>query len=349
MRAPAVNRAAAFLVAAPLAMILAAAAWGYWSVPASHGTGAASTATLGPGSAPTAVAHGTSVVVTWGSSGADSGRPADGYYVKRYDAGTGVVQTVLAGCAGLIAGSTCTETSTPSGDWTYTVTPAVGVNWRGAESLRSGVAQAGPTTVQLVTSLFGAPLPATTAGTVTGFGPLEHLTYTLDGTPIAGSADADATGNAAISVTIPAGTADGTHTVRVVGHAQTLPSNAEVAIVVDTAPPVISSFLTPAANAAGWNRTSPVEVNGTVDDGTGSGIAFVKSTTDLSDPRTSPTAQYALAPLVATATTTYKYYGVDLAGNASVVQTIQVNIDTIAPHPTSLNATNVVGGAWVNH
>jgi hypothetical protein len=56
-----------------------------------------------------------------------------GYVVKRYDAITNAVQTVLAGCSGTVAAVTCTESGVPTGTWKYTITPAAGA-WRGTES-----------------------------------------------------------------------------------------------------------------------------------------------------------------------------------------------------------------------
>jgi hypothetical protein len=45
-------------------------------------------------------------------------------------------QTVLNGCAGTLAVTTCTETSIPEGTWVYTITPVVDI-WAGAESAQS--------------------------------------------------------------------------------------------------------------------------------------------------------------------------------------------------------------------
>ena len=113
----------------------AAAAW----VLQSSGSGAALAKTLSAGNAPAGAVTGHKVKVTWtASSYTNGGVAAAGYIIRRYNASTGVVQTILSACTGTIVGLTCTESSVPSGTWQYTVTPATG-NWRGPESPKSAV------------------------------------------------------------------------------------------------------------------------------------------------------------------------------------------------------------------
>jgi uncharacterized repeat protein (TIGR01451 family) len=103
-----------------------------------EGTGAAVAASVNQGDTPTVSAEGgSSVLVDWSATTMSDGDPVDGYLVTRYDAGTGVAQTTLAGCAGTITATSCTESSIPVGSWKYAVTPLVGSNWRGAESAKS--------------------------------------------------------------------------------------------------------------------------------------------------------------------------------------------------------------------
>jgi hypothetical protein len=98
------------------------------------GSSAAKAKALGPGNVPTVSGH--KVTVSWAASSyANGGSPA-GYLINRYNASTGVLQTIGANCSGTIAALTCTENGVPSGSWKYTVTPAAG-NWRGAESAKS--------------------------------------------------------------------------------------------------------------------------------------------------------------------------------------------------------------------
>src|SRR5439155_1165185 len=93
------------------------------------------------------------------------------------------------------------------------------------------------------------------------------------------------------SLAIPKNAGDGAHTIYTLGDAAYNPSQASAAIVIDTAAPSASAQLSPTANAAGWNNTSPVSVALSANDGSGSGIDQTKYTTDGSDPTTSATSQ----------------------------------------------------------
>jgi hypothetical protein len=324
------------LLAITIALAAASgSALGYWTgfdTPL-HGTGAGGAAQVNQGAAPTAESHGTHVILSWGASSLTSGAPVDGYIVKRYDAVTDTPQQILTNCTGTITGTACTELDMPLGDWKYTVTPVIGDNWRGPESSHSGPAETGPSVLLLDRPVVGAPLPTEMTGTLTGFVENEGLTFELDGVPISGSpASADAGGDATLgSLTIPAGTGDGPHTLKVIGDDADAPSDAEASFLVDTTPPTFSSFVTPTPNAAGWNNTSPVEVNGVAEDGTGSGVAGAMYTDDGSDPKTSPTAMPAVPPILVSTTSTLKAYVIDVAGNESEVQTREVKIDTLPP------------------
>ena len=119
--------------------LTAAAAWASWSAgstPGGHANAAAST--VDRGATPTAVAATGSVTVSWAASTLTSGDPVAGYLITRYDTATNTVQTIAAGCAGVITATTCTETGLPDGHWVYTVTPVIGTYWAGAESPPSG-------------------------------------------------------------------------------------------------------------------------------------------------------------------------------------------------------------------
>jgi hypothetical protein len=338
-RARLARRLGVLLVAVCLLGFAASWAWGFWSSGAAIGNAAAAATSLHQ--------H---VTVSWGAVTAVDGSAVSGYVIARYDAQSGVQQTIGAGCSGVITATTCTEAGLVPGAWTYTVTPTMGANWRGAESPHSGVVDTGLTTLTLAQSTFGPPFPTTTTGAITGFLPGEGITYKVDGTPVVGSpATANVSGAATItSLTIPAGLSDGTHTVSVIGNDPVAPSQAQASILIDTTPPTVTPIITPAPNAAGWNNTSPVEVDLAASDGGGSGLAYVKYTTDGTNPITSPTAQQASDTLTATQTTTYKFYAVDLAGNASAVQATTVQIDTAAPVPTGATLVNVQGGAYLN-
>jgi hypothetical protein len=344
-------RLAILLAIAVLAGLACQTALGFWSGAGSSGggAGAAGAATVNQGAAPTASETGsTNVIVKWGSSGLSNGVPADGYILKRYNADTGVQATIGGSCAGTVTATTCSEPETPPGNWEYSVTPVFGSNWRGAEGVKSGAVNTGPGSLTLSRELFGgtvAPLPSAVSGTVSGFGPNQAIAFFLDGTvPLTGSpANVAADGTASISVTLPAGTADGPHSLSV----RSASTEASSGILVDNTAPTISIAVEPPPNAAGWNNTAPVEVGGTVDDGNGSGVAFAKYTDDGSDPKTSPTAQYDTTGPVAVATTsTLRFYLTDNAGNESPVETQQVKIDTTVPFFT-VDFADIDGGVYI--
>jgi hypothetical protein len=324
-------------------------ALGYWTGAdtAGRGEGSAGAATLNQGAAPTVGEKGsTNVVVKWGASSLSNGVPAGGYVVKRFNAETGKQVPIGVGCTGMIGATTCNEPQAPVGRWAYSVTPVFGTNWRGQEGLVSGAVNTGPGSLILSRELFGgtvAPLPSAASGTVSGFEPGESIEFFLDGNVLlAGSpAEAGPDGTAAISATLPAGTADGTHSLSVVSST----AEASSGILVDNTAPTIEVVLNPPANAAGWHNTVPVEVNGTVDDGNGSGLAYIKFTNDGSDPKTSPTSQYAVEPALVTETATAKFYLVDNAGNESPVDTQAVKIDTQPPYFT-VEAIDIEGGYY---
>jgi hypothetical protein len=344
------TRLIGLLAIAVVAGLACQTALGYWSGAGSDGDGegAAGAATVNQGSAPTASETGsTNVVVDWGASSLSNGVPTDGYIIKRYDAATGVQATIGGGCAGIVTATTCNEPATPPGNWKYSVTPVFSSNWRGEEGVKSGAVNTGPGSLTLSRALFGgtvAPLPAVVTGTVSGFGPNQAIGFLLDGTvPLAGSpAKVGAEGAASISVTLPAGTADGPHSLSV----RSATTEASSGILVDNTAPTIAIVVEPPPNGAGWNNTAPVEVGGTVDDGNGSGVAFAKYTDDGSDPKTSPTAQFAAGPVSVTTTSTLKFYLADNAGNESAVETQQVKIDTTPPY-FSVDFVDIHGGAYV--
>jgi hypothetical protein len=110
----------------------AAAAWTLTG----SGLGAARAKTLGSGSKPTASVSGKKVTVSWTASSYTNGGAPAGYLVRRYNASTGVLQTIGANCSGTITALTCTESNVAAGSWQYTITPATS-NWRGPESVKS--------------------------------------------------------------------------------------------------------------------------------------------------------------------------------------------------------------------
>jgi hypothetical protein len=175
------------------------------------------------GGTPTASVSNRSVTVSWPQR-TIGGSPVEGYVVRRYD-GAGNAQMIGASCAGTISGLTCTETGVPGGSWRYKVAPRHG-NWAGAEgSFSSSVTVAAPAfTLSGSTQL--ASLPGTLTGTLSNYISGETVTLRLDdpssGTVLSGTVTPStipSNGTASVSVTIPAGTTAGTHTVYAVGSA----------------------------------------------------------------------------------------------------------------------------------
>jgi hypothetical protein len=123
------------LAAAAVAVGYPAGAAASWRLTGA-GSAAAMAKTLGSGNVPTGSVSGHKVTVAWTASSYTNGGAPAGYLVQRYNASTGVVQTIGANCSGTITALTCTENGVPAGSWKYTVTPAT-ANWRGPESAKS--------------------------------------------------------------------------------------------------------------------------------------------------------------------------------------------------------------------
>lgn len=185
------------------------------------GSSNAKAVTLGGGSTPTATVSGRAVTLSWAATAAPAGGSVSGYVIKRYGA-DGQPQTVGAGCAGVVAATSCTESAVTPGTWTYTVTPKLG-NWLGAESAAGAPVTVAAPSLTLTGSTTLTTLPGTVTGTLAGFTGGATVTFRLDavgGTVLTGSttpSPVSASGSADASVTIPADTANGAHTIYAVG------------------------------------------------------------------------------------------------------------------------------------
>lgn len=202
------------LVAAALPATAAAS----WSG-SGGGSGYSKAQALAAGNPPTASVSGRSVTVSWTASG--GAVPVSGYVVKRYDGG-GVAQTVGSACSGTIAGLSCTEQGVPGGQWRYTVTP-LNNNWRGTESSQSAATTVASPSLTLTPTILTA-LPTALTGQVANFLSGQTVTFRLDnpttGTVLSGSiapTPVPVSGTAGVSVTLPAGTANGAHVVYAIG------------------------------------------------------------------------------------------------------------------------------------
>jgi hypothetical protein len=357
----------ALAASAALAPAAAQAAW----VSSGAGSAFAKAQALPTGSAPAVSVTNRNVTVTWTASTLPGGAGVDGYTVRRYDASTQTLQTIGADCAGTVTALTCTETVVPGGTWRYTVTPRLQA-WVGGESALSSSAAVGSPSLDLSPTTVTA-LPAALTGTVSSFAEGETLVFRLDdpvsGTVLSGSSTPTAIpagGGASVSVTIPAGVANGTHTVYAVGSAGST-AGADVAVAVDTQAPTIggAAIAKSQGGTAGYLKqagTYYVYANVT-DDGLGaSGVATV--TADVSSLTTGQTAVALTAGSYTAGGQSYGYrsalltvgnpkaagsYSFSIAatdnkGNAGGRGGFAVTVDNTAPAASTIQTTNVAGG-----
>jgi hypothetical protein len=263
------------------------------------GSGYARSDAAPTGNQPTASVTGRNVAISWTAAAFGDGTPVNGYVVRRYDAGTGMPATVGASCSGTITTLSCTESAVDPGSWYYTVTPKH-FGWTGAEGLSSANADVAAPSLTFTSPTTVLTLPGPLTGTLASFVTGETVTWRLDdpstGTVLVGSivpSPVPASGSASFSVTIPAGTPDGPHTVYAVGSSGA--STASGAVVVDTAAPIVSAAVIQksAGGVAGYVRQGGTYyVYANVTDA-GSPVATV--TADVSTITTGTTA----APLAA--------------------------------------------------
>ena len=191
-----------------------------WQAPGTGGQFARAIS-LSSGSTPTASVSNRSVALSWSATSLPGGGSVAGYEVRRYSTG-GDLESIGSGCSGTVATNSCTETGVPAGSWRYTVTPVQG-NWTGGESGQSSsVTVAAPGLTLSPSSV--STLPATLTGSISSFIPGQTVTFRLDdptsGTVLTGSISPTpvaSDGSAGVSVTLPAGTSNGSHTVYAIG------------------------------------------------------------------------------------------------------------------------------------
>ena len=193
-----------------------------WQSPGTGGQSARAI-TLPAGSTPTASVSNRSVTVSWSAASLPGGGTVAGYDVRRYSTG-GVLQSIGSGCSGTVAATSCTETAVPAGSWRYAVMPRQG-NWSGAEGGLSSAVTVGAPSLSLAPAAVGS-LPATLSGSLASYVAGQTVTFRLDnastGTVLSATVTPStipASGSASVSVTLPAGTASGAHTVYAVGSA----------------------------------------------------------------------------------------------------------------------------------
>jgi peptidoglycan/xylan/chitin deacetylase (PgdA/CDA1 family) len=109
----------------------------------------------------------------------------------------------------------------------------------------------------------------------------------------------------------------------------------------DTTPPTSSIACNGGTCSSGWYAAS-ISVSFSAVDSGGSGVAFIRYTTDGSDPSLSSLVYS--APFPVSSTTTVKYRAWDNAGNVEATKAQLIQIDTTAPQVT---LTSPVNGATV--
>jgi hypothetical protein len=205
------------ILCALFALAAAGTAAAAWNAGGSGSTYAKASA-LSAGQQPTVAVSGRNVELSWPAS---SGTPIDGYLVKRYTA-DGQQQGIGGNCSGPITGSSCVEKAVPPGSWRYSITP-VRQDWRGAESPQSAPALVGAPALSLDQSSVSS-LPATVSGQIGDFIDGQSVSFRLDdpnsGPTLSGTITPNPVpynGTAQVSVTLPAGTASGQHTIYAIG------------------------------------------------------------------------------------------------------------------------------------
>jgi hypothetical protein len=213
---------------------------------------------------PTVSVTGRNVTVSWTGTQLPDGTPVDAHVVRRYDGSAGLEQPIGPGCSGPISALTCTEDAVAPGNWRYTVAPRHGA-WDGSESSLNGTVTVGSPTLAFTPPTTATSLPATFAGTIDNFLSGSTVTYRLDD-PVSGTVLSGTTtpspipgnGSAAVSVTIPKGTTNGTHSVYAIG---SLGDVASASIDVNVTPPTPTSLLLRNYAAVGSpRRTDRIEV-----------------------------------------------------------------------------------------
>jgi hypothetical protein len=215
---------------------LPSAASAGWTAQGS-GSGSSKAKTMPGGNTPSASVSGRSVTVSWSASALAGGGAVDGYTVRRYSSG-GASQTIGANCTGTVTGLTCTERGVAAGTWKYSVAPVLG-NWTGAESAQSPTVTVGAPALALSPSSVTS-LPATLSGQISDFIDGQTVSFRLDdqtsGQVLSGSitpSPVPSDGTASVSVTVPAGTANGSHAIYAIGDQGDVAS-ASVTIAVPT-------------------------------------------------------------------------------------------------------------------
>ncbi len=116
-----------------VAVGVAGAAW----VATGTGSGYSKGLTMPAGNTPSVSVSGVNVTVSW-TANTIGGAAVSGYNVERYNT-SDVLQSIGSACTGLVASTSCIESSAPAGRWKYKVKPLKD-NWLGTLSAFSAQA-----------------------------------------------------------------------------------------------------------------------------------------------------------------------------------------------------------------
>ena len=320
------------------------------------------------GTRPTVTVTGRNAAVSWTVAKFADGTSVQGYTVKRYDATTGTAAVVGSGCAGLITVLTCTETAVAPGTWRYTVTP-VHHNWTGGESPQSLNATVAAPSLTLTGSTTLTSLPGTLNGTIASFVTGNTVTWRLDnastGPIVTGSitpSPVPASGSASATITIPNGTADGSHTLYAIGSGGA--STASATFTVDTLPPVVGAAVIQKAAGGAVGAIRPGATYRVYASITDAGSAITSATANVTNITAGTTAAALTAGTWTLQGVTYNYRSAVLTAgggltngaktfsitatdsNAHTATTggFTVTVDNTKPTATSLTTTNKAGG-----
>jgi hypothetical protein len=336
------------------------------------GTGAVRATSMPTGPTPSVSVTGRNVTVSWAASTV-GGASVASYTVRRYDASTLALQTIGSGCGGTISAPTCTEAAVPAGSWKYSVTPRQGL-WVGTEGPKSATATVASASLAWTSASTLTSLPATMTGILASYVTGETVVFRFDdassGTVLTGSispSPVPAAGSATLSVTIPAGVANGGHTVYAVGSAGSQASGGITLNIPDTTPPTISAAM---INKSTGDTPGYVKQGGqyyvyasVADTGIyASGVATV--TANVANITTGATAAGMTAGLWTIGDVSYNYrsavstanavllagsktftiMATDVANNSTTQSGFSVTVDNTAPTASDIQTTNASGG-----
>jgi Bacterial Ig domain/Chitobiase/beta-hexosaminidase C-terminal domain len=116
-------------------------------------------------------------------------------------------------------------------------------------------------------------------------------------------------------------------------------------VQIDTVAPTTTISCNGTTCSTGWYETSPVTVSlGAADGSDGSGVNATYYTTDGTTPTTLSSVY--TAPFAVSATSTVMFFSVDNAGNAEIVNSQTIQIDTIAPTVTITCNNTTCSTGW---